>query len=213
MGFDTFAGLALWWPGSIVVSMDSVHVNAGYLAYLLRCVDWVKPVVAAMLYRKTRARRLICCMAPARVWLGSPCLWRALPEAVVNRVCQTCSAFPNSSFRNIAAGASRLVVASLARGHTLREAVRAAAHVCLLVKARQAFTWDHGHAQEESVILTHGGHIPLSVRNADVVAFWVPDFTAVEVDRLINTEANDYWPERVSAYTEAAQYAAKHFTA
>ena len=160
MGFDPFVGLALWWPGSTVVIMDSVHVYAGFLAYPLRCVDWEKPVVAAMLYRMAWARRLVCCMTAARVWLGSPVSGARFRKLWSTGPLEDAPLSQTAASAILRQGAAGLVVATPAWGHTLREAVRAAAHMCLVVKARHAFTWDHGHAQEENVILTHGDHIP-----------------------------------------------------
>ena len=34
---------------------------------------------------------------------------------------------------------------------------------------------DIGHRHEEEVVYYHGDHIPLNVRNASVVAFWLRD--------------------------------------
>ena len=48
-----------------------------------------------------------------------------------------------------------------------------------VLQAGQGFMRELGRAHESDVIFSHGDHVPLAVRNAAVVAFWLPDFFGI----------------------------------
>ena len=61
---------------------------------------------------------------------------------------------------------------------------------------------DLGCTHEETVVYSHGDHIPLSVRNAAVVAFWLPDVLDVDFDKMSRSEAKAVGLPRVGAFLE-----------
>ena len=46
----------------------------------------------------------------------------------------------------------------------------------------------------------HEDHVPLVVRNAAVVAFWLPAFFGVESQNTRQAEAQEFWSAHVSAF-------------
>ena len=72
---------------------------------------------------------------------------------------------------------------------------------------------DLGRTHECDVIFSHGDHVPLEVRNAAVVAFWLPDFLGVDKHSMQSREAREFWSSRVSEFCLAAEYVAKHLVA
>ena len=67
---------------------------------------------------------------------------------------------------------------------------------------------DLGRAHEEHVIFSHGDHVPVAVRNAVVVAFWLPDCLGVEIESLRRVVAQELWSSRVSELCVVAEYVA-----
>ena len=48
---------------------------------------------------------------------------------------------------------------------------------------------DLGRAHASKLVVTHGDHVPVEVRNAAVVAFWLPDFLGVDWHSMRSVEA------------------------
>ena len=72
---------------------------------------------------------------------------------------------------------------------------------------------DLGRSHEEQVVYFHGDHIPLKVRNAAVVAFWLPGFLDVALEKMTTRLAKDFWTSRVVAFFDVAEYVAKRMQA
>ena len=72
---------------------------------------------------------------------------------------------------------------------------------------------DLGRAHESDVVFAHGHHVPLEVRNAAVVAFWLPDFLGVDWHSMRSAEAKECWSSRVSEFCVAADYVANRLVA
>ncbi|MFM7989358.1 MAG: hypothetical protein ACKPKO_59595, partial [Candidatus Fonsibacter sp.] len=70
-----------------------------------------------------------------------------------------------------------------------------------------------GRAHEEHVIISHGDHVPLAVRNAVAVAFWLLDFLGVEIQIMRRVEAQELWSSRVRELCVVAEYVAKRLAA
>ena len=64
-----------------------------------------------------------------------------------------------------------------------------------------------------SMCFPHGDHVPLVVRNAAVVAVWLPDFWGVECQSMRRAEAQELWSSRVSEFCVIAEYVAKRLAA
>ena len=95
----------------------------------------------------------------------------------------------------------------------MQEMRAAGEHLCLVLQAGQTFMRDLGHSHEEQVVYSHGDHVPLKVRNASVVAFWLPDVLDVEFDTMSSRQAKHFWESRVSAFLNVAEYVAKRMQA
>ena len=93
------------------------------------------------------------------------------------------------------------------------ERIAIAEHLCLVLQAGRSFMRDLGRTHERDVIFSHGDHVPLQVRNAAVVAFWLPDFLGVDTHSMQSREAREFWSSRVSEFCVAAEYVAKHLVA
>jgi hypothetical protein len=52
-----------------------------------------------------------------------------------------------------------------------------------------------------------------AVRNAAVVAFWLPGFVGVESQSMRRVEAQGFWSSRVSDFGVIAEYVAKRLAA
>ena len=50
------------------------------------------------------------------------------------------------------------------------------------------------------MLFLHGDHVPLAVRNAAAVAFWLPDFVGVKRQIMRQAEAQEFWSSRVSEF-------------
>ncbi|MFM7980153.1 MAG: hypothetical protein ACKPKO_12635, partial [Candidatus Fonsibacter sp.] len=70
----------------------------------------------------------------------------------------------------------------------MADRIGVADHLCVVLKAGQRFMRDLGRAHEEHVF-SHGDHVPLAVRNAAVVAFWLLDLLGVEIQSMRRAEA------------------------
>ena len=68
---------------------------------------------------------------------------------------------------------------------------------------------DLGRAHESEVVFSHGDHVPLEVRNAAAVAFWLPDFLGIDTRSMQSREAREFWSSRVSEFCVVAEYVAK----
>ena len=99
------------------------------------------------------------------------------------------------------------------RKRTLQEMRAAGEHLCLVLQAGQSFMHDLGSSHEEHVVYSHGDHIPLKVRNGAVVAFWLPDFLDVALEKMTTRQAKDFWTPRVVAFLDVAEYVAKRMHA
>ena len=65
----------------------------------------------------------------------------------------------------------------------------------------------------EHVIFSHGDHVPIEVRNAAVVAFWLPDFLGIEYQSMRRADAQEFWSSRASEFCVVAEYVAKRLAA
>ena len=54
---------------------------------------------------------------------------------------------------------------------------------------------DLGYSHEEHVVYSHGDHIPLHVRNASVVAFWLPDVLGIAFEAISPEQARRFFPQ------------------
>ena len=81
-------------------------------------------------------------------------------------------------------------------------------HLCLVLQVGQSFMHDLGRSHEDHVVRSHGDHIPLSVRNASVVAFWLPDFLDIEFQKMPSSQAKHFWDSRISAFLDVSKYGA-----
>ena len=52
---------------------------------------------------------------------------------------------------------------------------------------------DLGYIHEENVVYSHGDHIPLHVRNASVVAFWLPDVLDIAFEAMSPEQAKRFF--------------------
>ena len=106
-----------------------------------------KPIGAAVLHWTAWAQCLVCCMVPASLWRGCPSFWRAFPEAVLA-----------GTFKQLNGGGPLgpgLAGLPAVNQRKAVEAIAAAEHMCLVVKAGQSFMRDLGRAHEETVIFFH----------------------------------------------------------
>jgi len=99
------------------------------------------------------------------------------------------------------------------RKRTMQQMRAAGEHFCLVLQAGQSFMRDLGHSHEEEVVYSHGDHIPLHVRNAAVVAFWLPDVLDVAFEAMSPRQAKHFWDSRVSAFLNVAEYVARRLQA
>ena len=99
------------------------------------------------------------------------------------------------------------------RKRTVQDMQAAGEHLCLVLQAGQSFMHDLGSSHEEHVVYSHGDHIPLKVRNGAVVAFWLPDFLDVALEKMTTRQAKDFWTPHVAAFLDVAEYVAKRMHA
>ena len=72
---------------------------------------------------------------------------------------------------------------------------------------------DLGYSHEEHVVYSHGDHIPLHVRNASVVAFWLPDVLDIAFEAMSPEQAKRLFSPRVSDFLTVAEYVARRLQA
>ena len=150
--------------------------------------------------------RLACfsCWLPSRVRRTCPNFWRALPEAVLT---DTFRGSPLS--KNATRGQGiRINLVEAKRKRTVQEMRAAGEHFCLVLQAGQSFMRDLGRSHEDQVVHSHGDHVPLNVRNASVVAFWLPDFLDVELEKMSSRQAKHFLESRISAFLDVSKYVA-----
>ena len=216
VGADPFAGLALRQPGVIVTGMEVTHAYLKFFAHLLTFVDWAGSF-AANPQRERQGISLgdwirvanLSCWVPSHVRRSSPNFWRAVPEALLT---DTFRGVPLSA--DVAKGQGhRISLQEVCRKRNPKQIYSAAEHLCLVVQAGQSFMHELGCTHESAVVYSHGDHIPLSVRNAAVVAFWLPDVLDVAFEKMSSREAKAFWDPRVDAFLEVADYVAKRMRA
>lgn len=217
VGADAFAGLALRQPGSIVVSLETARIRATVFAHFLRHVAWGETIGAAA-WHWTTWTACLCAMLPGRVWRLCPNFWRAYIEAVLHG---TFKKVPLSAVRAKPAPGSSQASMQAAPGDVPvclgklqpSDRIAAAEHLCLVLQAGQSFMRDLGREHEHQVIYSHGDHVPLEVRSAAAVAFWLPDLLDIDQNSMRSSEAKEFWSSRVSAFSVAAEYVAQRLSA
>ena len=213
-GQDSFAALALRQPGVIVPSLETSCCFLRFFVLLLTYVG-VAGIAAAHPERhgiSVAEWVLFACFSgwlPSHVRRTCPNFWRVLPEAVL------ADTFRGSPLSKSAAQGQGLKVnlVEAMRKRTVLEMLAAGEHLCLVLQAGQTFMRDLGRSHEENVVYSHGDHIPLKVRNASVVAFWLPDVLDVAFDNMSSQQARHFWESRVSAFLEVSEYVAKRMQA
>lgn len=70
------------------------------------------------------------------------------------------------------------------RKRTIKQMRKSGLHFCLVLQAGQSSVRDPGYIHEEHVVYSHGDHIPLHVRNASVVALWLPDVLDIAFEAM-----------------------------
>ena len=197
MGADPFAGLALRQQGSIVMSLETTGAYAAVYANLVAHVEeWGEPTSASKLTWKTWVAFMRATL-PARVWRLCPNFWKAHVEAVVRSTYKQVP-LSRSAAKTAPSSGGWLASKQPATSSTgtrfqppkleLADRIGVADHLRVVLKAGQSFMRDLGRAHEEHVILSHGDHVPLAVRNAAVVAFWLPDLLGVERQSMRRAE-------------------------
>ena len=222
VGTDPFAGLALRQRGSMVMPLEAAGAYAAVYANLVAHVEeWGEATSTSKLTWKTWVAFTRATL-PARLWRLCPNFWKAHVEAVL---CGTYKQVPLSRSAAKTAPSSSGLQASKqpATSSTgtrfqpskleLAERIGFADHVCVVLKAGQSFIRDLGRAHEEHVIFSHGDHVPMEVRNAAVVAFWLPDFLGIEYQSMRRADALEFWSSRVSEFCVVAEYVAKRLAA
>ena len=228
MGQDSFAGLALRQPGVIVPSLET---SCCFLRFFVQLLAYVGDAGIAAARPEQHVGdagiaaahpvqngisiaewvRLACfsCWLPSHVRRTCPNFWRAIPEALLT------DTFRGSPLSKSAARGQGIKVNLVEARHkrSVQEMRAAGEHLCLVLQAGQSFMRDLGRSHEEHVVYSHGDHIPLKVRNASVVAFWLPDVLDVAFEAMSSKQAKHFWEPRVSAFLDVAEYVAKRLQA
>ena len=216
MGADPFSGLALRQPSAMVTSMEVSHAYVKFFANLLKHVDWAG--IAAATPKEERlgisvaewvSLACLSCSVPWHVRRASPNFWRCLPEALLT---DTFRGVPLSPAAARGQGVS-VCLAEVCQQRTSEDIDAAGEHLCLVVQAGQSFMHELGCSHEDNVVYSHGDHVPLSVRNGAVVAFWLPDVLAVDFAKMSSREAKAFWDPRVEAFLEVAAYVRQRMSA
>ena len=206
MGQNSFAGLALRQPGVIVPSLETSRC---FLRFCVHLLTYMGDAGMAAAHPEQHGIpmaewvRLACfsCWLPSHVRRTCPNFWRALPEALLT------DTFRGSPLSNCAAQGQGIKVnlVEARRKRTMQQMRAAGEHFCLALQAGQSSMRDLGHRHEEDVVYSHGDHIPLHVRNASVVAFWLPDVLDVAFEAMSSRQAKGFWDSRVSAFLNVAE--------
>ena len=75
------------------------------------------------------------------------------------------------------------------RKSTMKQMRESGEHFCLVLQVGQSSMRALGYIHEEHVVYSHGDHIPLHVRNASVVAFWLPDVLDIAFEAISPEQA------------------------
>ena len=101
-------------------------------------------------------------------------------------------------------------LADMCRERTSGQIDSAGEHLCVVAQAGQSSMHALGCTHEQTVVYSHGEHIPLSVRNAAVVAFWLPYLFVVDFDKLSRSEAKACWLPRADTSLGGYRVCRKH---
>ena len=197
MGQNAFAGLALRQPGAIVPSLETSHC---YLRFFVHLLTYVGDAGIAAAHPEQHGIsmaewvRLACfsCWLPSHVRRTCPNFWRALPEALLT---DTFRGSPLSMATGEDQGIKITNLVEARRKRTIKQIREAGRQCCLVLQAGQSSMRDLGYSHEEHVVYSHGDHIPLHVRNASVVAFWLPDVLGIAFEAISPEQARRFFPK------------------